>query len=77
MLLARAVQASQVCLTVEGGADLERRGGGGGQGQGSLVGDAGPRDSSPGGQSLELGMDLRVRVCEVGAEARAGGVGGV
>lgn len=80
VLMVRAVQAAQVRLTVEGGADLERRGGGRRhvpQGQGSLVGDAGPRHRPSGGQSLKLGMDLVVRRGYVRAEAGAGGVGGV
>lgn len=80
MLMVWTVKPTQVCLAVEGRADLERRGGcrrHAAQGQSSLVGDAGPRHGPSGGQSLELGVDLGVRRGQVRAEAGAGGVGGV
>lgn len=80
MLMVWTVQPSQVCLAVEGRADLERRGGccsHAAEGQSSLVGDAGPRHRPSGGQSLELGVDLGVRRVHVGGEAGARGVGRV
>ena len=81
VLMVWAVQPSQVCLAVEGRADLERRGGcrrHAAEGQSSLVGHAGPRHRPSGGQSLELGVHLGVRgMGQVGAEAGARGVGGV
>lgn len=68
------VEPTQVCLAMEGRADLERRGGRcrhAAKGQSSLVWDAGPRHGPSGGQSLELGVDLGVRRRVVGAEAGA------
>lgn len=73
VLMVWTVQPSQVCLAVEGRADLERRGGGcrhATEGQRSLVGDAWPWHRPSGGQSLELGVDLGVRRGHVGCEAR-------
>lgn len=80
MLMVWIVQPSQVCLAVERRADLERRGGCGrysAKGHGSLMGDAGSWHCPSGGQSLELGMYLRVGRGKMGAEARARGVGRV
>lgn len=80
MLMVWTVQPSQVCLAVERRADLERRGGCSrhtAKGHGSLMGDAGSWHCPSGGQSLELGMYLRVGRGEMGAEARARGVGRV
>lgn len=74
MLMVWTVHPPQVCLAVEGRADLERRGGRRrhvAKGQSSLVRDAGPRHSPSGGQSLELGVHLVVRRAEVVAEAGA------
>lgn len=64
VLMVWTVQPAQMCLAVQRGADLERRGGcccHTAEGQVSLVGDAGPRYGTSGGESLELRVDLGVR----------------
>lgn len=74
VLMVWTVQSSHVCLAMERRGDLQRGGGRchhAAEGQSSLVGDAGPRHGPPGGQRLELGVDLGVRGGQVGAEARA------
>lgn len=80
VLMMWTVQPPQVCLAVEWRAHLKRRGGRCryvAQGQGSLVGDTGPWHGPPGGQSLELGMDLGVRRGHMWAKTRARDVGRV